>query len=82
MTCWLYISQANALIDSLSASKYKLQCAVAKLSGNSKPTHSLMDFIETKKDKQVRYLAVCARLLGSSVQWTLERQHKTDRGSI
>ncbi|XP_031568127.1 nostrin-like [Actinia tenebrosa] len=43
---------ATAVIDSLQASLFKLQCALANVCGHDKPTHQLMDYITTTRDKQ------------------------------
>jgi len=46
--------QANALINSLTASVSKVQAVLAGLNGNHKPDVWLMPYITTTKDKQVR----------------------------
>ncbi|EDO43872.1 predicted protein [Nematostella vectensis] len=48
----MQITHVNAVIDSLQASSYKLQCSLAKLTGNSQPQHPLMDYITSTRDKQ------------------------------
>ena len=45
--------QANAIINSLTASVNKVQGALADLNGQSKPHVWLMTYVQTTKDKQV-----------------------------
>ena len=49
---WLSL-QANAIINSLTASVNKVQGALADLNGQSKPHLWLMTYVQTTKDKQV-----------------------------
>ena len=46
--------QANAIINSLTASVSKVHAALADLNGHHKPEVWLMPYITTTKDKQVR----------------------------
>ena len=49
------ILQANAIINSLTASLCKVQGALADLNGHGKPHVWLMTYVQTTKDKQVRF---------------------------
>ena len=47
------VFQANAIVNSLQASVYKVQRALAELNGDSKPSDWLINYVESSRDKQV-----------------------------
>lgn len=50
--------QANAIINSLTASVSKVQCALAQLNGHPAPDVWLMPYISSTKDKQASSLSL------------------------
>lgn len=54
--------QANAIINSLTASLSKVQAALADLNGHSKPHVWLMTYVQTTKDKQVSLPKLVCRI--------------------
>ena len=55
--CYL---KADEVVNSLEGSLYKLQCALAQVNRQEKPTNTLSQYIESAKDKQVRLEVVSA----------------------